>query len=237
MNEAQNPTESAPELDAAEVAAYLVAHPEFARAHPEAFEAQHIGHDSQGAASLIERQVAVLRHTNRELAERFENLAATARANESRVVELNRVARIMVAATDVDTLIHTLSACLREHFAVDQVYVGLDGTLAEGQTAIDTLTPDGAASRALMHVYRRGKPLCGEISAAQAEALFDTGDEALLTSAAFIPLGHTEVRGAIVLAAAAPGRFTPDMGTLFVELFGRLLGATLARLLDAKALS
>ena len=66
------PSSSVPELDEDQVAAWLVAHPDFVARHPEAFEAQAIGHDAQGATSLIERQVARLRQTNRELAARFE---------------------------------------------------------------------------------------------------------------------------------------------------------------------
>ena len=121
------PSSSVPELDEDQVAAWLVAHPDFVARHPEAFEAQAIGHDAQGATSLIERQVARLRQTNRELAVRFEELVGTARANEDRVVQLNRVARIMVGATEVDALIAALTDSLQQHFGVDATGVFLEG--------------------------------------------------------------------------------------------------------------
>lgn len=238
MSDSQ-PDESspAPELDEARVAAWLVAHPEFAARHPEAFEAQHIGHDSQGATSLIERQVARLRQTNRELAERFEDLAATARVNEERVVQLNRVARIMVGACDTDALIQALTDSLQTHFEIDAVYVGLDGTAAADVQAIQSLDEHAPARDALIHVTRRGKPICGELSKAQAAALFPHAGEPALASAAFIPLGISCVRGAIVLASRDAKRFTPEMGPLFIELFGALLTATLARLLGDRAVA
>ncbi|MBH03777.1 MAG: hypothetical protein CMP08_06605 [Xanthomonadales bacterium] len=237
MSDTQSePLSSVPALDEEQVAAWLVAHPDFVSRHPEAFEAQAIGHDTQGAASLIERQVARLRQTNRELAARFEELVRTARANEDRVVQLNRVARIMVGATEADALIAALSDSLQTHFGVDVTGVFLEGSAQAGINRICWLDDAPAADEALTHVRRRGKPICGELTAAQAEALFaDADDDAVFTSAAFIPLGRSQVRGAIVLASRDPQRFTPDMGTLFVELFGALLTATLARLIGDDA--
>ncbi|MGB7755185.1 MAG: DUF484 family protein [Salinisphaera sp.] len=235
MNEAEKQPVST-DLDEAEVAAYLAAHPDFLRRHPEAFEAMDVPHASGGAISLIERQVSVLRDTNARIQSRFEELLATARSNEERVIQLNRVARIMAAAVAADPMIEALTRCLHDHLAVDRVYVGIQGALPADVDRIHKLEDGSDASRALTNVFRRGKPICGELSATQSKALFDTDDEALMISAAMIPLGHNGVHGAIVLASADPKRFTPDMGTLFVELFGDLLTATLRRVLGAEAL-
>ena len=70
MNEAekQNPT---PALDEAEVAAYLQAHPDLLSRYPAVLEALDVPHDSGNAVSLIERQVAGMRNTNRQLQARF----------------------------------------------------------------------------------------------------------------------------------------------------------------------
>lgn len=236
MNEAEKQPVST-DLDEAEVAAYLAAHPDFLRRHPEAFEAMDVPHASGGAISLIERQVSVLRDTNARIQSRFEELLATARSNEERVIQLNRVARIMAGAVAADPMIEALTRCLHDHLAVDRVYVGIQGPLPSEIDSIHKLEEGSDASRALTNVFRRGKPICGELSATQSKALFDTDDEALMTSAAMIPLGHNGVHGAIVLASTDPKRFTPDMGTLFVELFGDLLTATLRRVLGAELLS
>ncbi|HET7312928.1 DUF484 family protein [Salinisphaera sp.] len=235
MNEAKKQTVST-DLDESDVAAYLAAHPDFLRRHPETFEAMDVPHASGSAISLIERQVRVLRETNAKIQSRFEELLATARSNHERVVQLNRVARIMAGAVSADAMVEALVACLREHLAVDRVYLGIQGALPADISRIDTLRDDSDASRALTNVFRRGKPICGELSATQAEALFAADDDALMTSAALIPLGSSGVHGAIVLASADPKRFTPEMGTLFVELFGDLLTATLRRLLGAERL-
>lgn len=235
MNEAEKQPVST-DLDEAEVAAYLAAHPDFLRRHPETFEALDVPHASGSAVSLIERQVRVLRDTNAKIQARFEELLATAKTNEDRVVQLNRVARIMAGAVSADAMVEALTVCLRDHLAVDRIYLGIQGALPAEIEQIEKLEEASEAGQALINVFRRGKPICGELSAVQSKALFATDDDALMTSAAFIPLGHNGVHGAIVLASRDPERFTADMGTLFVELFGDLLTATLRRLLGAELL-
>lgn len=235
MNEAEKQRVSI-DLDEADVAAYLAAHPDFLRRHPETFEALDVPHASGNAISLIERQVRVLRETNTRIQARFDELMSTAKSNEDRVIQLNRVARIMVGAVSADALIDSLVECLRTHLDVDRVYVGIQGELPAEVTRIHRLEPDSAASQALTNVFRRGKPLCGELSAAQSQALFDTDSDRPMASAALVPLGMNGVHGAIVLASADPKRFSADMGTLFVELFGDLLTASLRRLLGRELL-
>lgn len=230
MNEAKKQP-LANELDEADVAAYLIAHPDFLRRHPATFEAVDVPHATGRAVSLIERQVGVLRDTNAQLRARFDELVATARQNEERVVQLNRVARIMAGAVSVDALIDALAVCLRTYLAVDRIFVGLECEPPPEVVRVQHLAATGPLAQALTNVFRRGKPICGELSAAQAKALFADDEQALMTSAALIPLGQAGVHGAIVLASADPRRFTPDMGTLFVELFGDLMTATLRRLL------
>lgn len=235
MNEAEKQPEVV-DLDEAEVAAYLAAHPDFLHRHPETFEALDVAHETGDAVSLIERQVRVLRDTNRKIQARFEELMNTARDNEQRVVHLNRVARVMVGARSADELVAGLTECVQKHLAVDRVYVGLQGDLPADVHEIHALADGTPASRALTNVFRRGKPICDVFSAEHSAALFATRPDAPMTSAALVPLGSRGVQGAIVLASADPERFTADMGTLFVELFGDLLTASLRRLLGSELL-
>ncbi|MES1948161.1 phytochrome sensor protein [Salinisphaera sp. C84B14] len=241
MNEAEKQT-PAPALDEAEVAAYLQAHPGLIDRYPAVLEALEVSHDSGNAVSLIERQVAGLRTTNRQLQARFNDLVETARDNEQRVVQLNRMAKVLVTVQSAAELVPQLTQCLQQHLDVDDIYVGLSGTaadveaLADGQ--IHAITDESPAGKALTNVYRRGKPICGPISEQQSEALFATrsNDAPAMASAAMIPLGARGVHGALVLASRKGDRFVPEVGTLFLELTGELVTAALQRLLGRDAL-
>ena len=241
MNEAekQSPT---PELDEAEVAAYLQAHPDLISRYPAVLEAMNVPHESGSAVSLIERQVNGLRTTNRQLQARFNELVETARDNEQRVVQLNRLAKVLVSAPTAAELVPELAYCLQQHLDVDHIYVGLSGNSGEVEALADgeihAIAEDNDAGKALTNVYRRGKPICGPLSEEQSEALFATrtNDVPALSSAAMIPLGAKGVHGALVLASRKSTRFVPDMGTLFLELMGELVTAALQRLLSREAL-
>ncbi|ROO28256.1 DUF484 family protein [Salinisphaera orenii] len=237
MNEAEKQT-STPQLDEAEIAAYLQAHPDFFDRYPAALEALHVAHDSGNAVSLIERQVGVLRTHNRQLQSRFNELIETARANEQRVVQMNRLAKVLVEAEDAATMVRELDYCMQQHLDVDHIYIGLEGTTAHADGEIHALGSDAEADRALTNVFRRGKPICGPLSADQSEALFatDSHDVPALASAAMIPLGSRGVHGALVLASRRPQRFVPEVGTLFLELMGELVTASLQRLLGPDVL-
>ncbi|MES1924480.1 DUF484 family protein [Salinisphaera sp. T31B1] len=238
MNEAEQQRQT-PELDAADVAAYLEAHPDFLRRHPEVLEVLDTRHDSGNAVSLIERQVGALRATNRQLQSRFNELIETARDNEQRVVQLNRLARVLVAAVAPAELVRELAYCLKQHLDVDHVYIGLEKPADHAEGEIQVIDHDSPAGRALTNVFRRGKPICGPLSEEHSEALFATrtNDVPALASAAMIPLGIHGVHGALVLASRKPQRFVPDAGTLFLELTGELVTAALRRLLGDDALS
>ncbi len=237
MNEAEQQT-AHPEFDEADIAAYLVAHPDFLRRHPAALEALELSHASGRAVSLIERQVSTLRASNRQLQARFDELIETARDNEQRVIQLNRLAKVLVSAQTVAELVAQMTRCLQRHLEVDRIYIGIAAEQAAGESAIHTLRKGSAADRALTNVFRRGKPICGPLSEDQSEALFATRSQetAPLVSAAMIPLGVRGVQGVLVLASHESARFVPDMGTLFLELAGELVTSALRRLLGADVL-
>jgi len=237
MNEAEQQT-SRPELDEADIVAYLEAHPDFLKRHPDVLETLEVGHHSGNAVSLIERQVAALRTTNRQLQARFNELVDTARGNEQRVVQLNRLARVLVAAESSDVLGHELADCLRTHLEVDRTYIGIETDTELAGESIHALGGDSPESKALTNVFRRGKPICGPLTAEQSDALFAADDDnaSPLASAAMIPLGTDGVHGALVLASYQPSRFVPDVGTLFLELMGELVTVALRRLLGSEIL-
>lgn len=237
MNEAEKQT-AHPELEEADIAAYLERHPDFFRRYPAALEALEVSHSSGTAVSLIERQVSTLRTTNRQLQARFSELVETARDNEQRVVQLNRLAKVLVTAESAAELVDELAICLQRHLEVDRIYIGIEAEADLAAGTIHALGHQGAADRALTNVFRRGKPICGPLSSDQSEALFATRtqESAPLVSAAMIPLGVHGVHGALVLASHQTSRFVPDMGTLFLELMGELVTAALRRLLGRDVL-
>lgn len=240
MSKANNKASVEPMLAEAEIASYLQQHPDFLARHPDVLATLEVHHDSGAAASLIERQVAQLRTRNDELQTRLEELVAVAHANEQHVTQLNGVARALVAAGDIGELVTALLDSLQREMPVDAVFIGIrgdDAGLAKAGELLHALTEGSPCDDAVAPVYRRGKPVCGPLSAAQIEALFGAAQQARVASAAMVPLGRNGVHGALVLASASVETFTADMGTLFLELLGELVTTALRRHLGAHCLT
>jgi len=238
MNEAKDEISAQTGPDEAAVVEYLQTHTDFLQQHPDVLAAQSVAHDSGSAVSLIERQVGVLRDNNRQLHNRLGELIAVASDNEQRVSRLNNVAKALLGATDGAAFMAALGACIRREMQVDAVFAGLRGLHTAVGTGVDSIEPlpeDAPASDAVTHVFRRGKPVCGPLSAAQTEALFGA-DAPALASPAMVPLGLEGVHGALVLASTDAACFDPDMGTLFLELLGELVSTGLCRHLGEAAL-
>ena len=71
-----------------DVADYLSQHPTFFDLHPETLALVEVAHQTPGAVSLIERQVAVLRQQNKQLRGRIKDLAEIARDNDALIGKL-----------------------------------------------------------------------------------------------------------------------------------------------------
>ena len=66
-----------------DVLRFLAENPNFFDEYPEALDELSISHASDGAVSLVERQVSVLRERNAELRRRFDLLVSRAQHNEA----------------------------------------------------------------------------------------------------------------------------------------------------------
>src|SRR5699024_1704250 len=113
MNEAKEQNSVDGTLDEAAVVEYLQQHADFLQRHPDVLAEQAVSHDSGAAASLIERQVGVLRDNNRQLQSRLNELVEMARGNEQRVTRLNSIAKALVAAADGASFAVALDTCIR----------------------------------------------------------------------------------------------------------------------------
>jgi uncharacterized protein YigA (DUF484 family) len=80
MNDASTVPEA---VSAAIVSDYLRAHPDFFDQNPDVLGELKLAHVSDGAVSLVERQVALLRERNAELRRRLDGLMARAEQNEA----------------------------------------------------------------------------------------------------------------------------------------------------------
>lgn len=205
-------------LSEAQVIKWLGQNPDFLIQNPEMFAQLQVPHDA-GTASLIEKQVEILRSDNQRLKRQLKHLSGVAGENERLMQRLHRMALGLVATESHDELFRCLHEGLRRDFRADAVCLLLDAEQAGkfDDAEIGQLPEKRPAWMDKLLVS--GKPQCGRLTRQKREAVFGAS-AAELGSAALVPLSN---QGLLGIGSRSDERFQPDMGTLFLELLRETL--------------
>ena len=209
-----------------QIADYLRQHPEFFNQHAELLAELRIPHPhGTHAVSITERQVMALRDKARLLENKLAELIQFGEENDGISEKMHRLSLSLIAAPDLVTLLGALNSHLQDGFGVPHSAVRLwDAHVTED---LPVLAPVSEGLRAQVDTQRR--PVCGVLPYAEAASWF--GEIAPhLRSFATIPLREERTHGLLILASEEPRRFYPEMGTLYLERLGQLIGAAVARM-------
>lgn len=215
-------------IDASRIADYLTAHPDFYNQFPELLTSLRITHPhGTHAISITERQVLSMRDKVQMLEGKLAELIHFGEENDAISEKMHKLALDVTAARDLPALFSALDQHLKQGFAVPHHAIRIWNTPepAIWPAVSDTLKNEVGAQ---MH------PSCGALRHAEAHEWFGEA-AAHLKSFAAIPLtpiraGGEHTVGLLVLASEDAQRFYPDMGILYLDRLGQLVGAALTRL-------
>ncbi len=215
-------------MNASDVAQYLMDHPEFFEEHLELLSNVEVKHPRGGhAIPLVERQVLNLRDKSRKLEGTLQELVDFGEQNDITSERMHRMTLAMLAATDMLSLLLAIDSHLREDFGLDASAVRVWGG-GEGSFVTEL---DSASTQTKVF----GDGLSGPQLSAQ--PLFETGlwfggKGPELSSFAYVPLRAEQPFGLMVFASKDATRFTPNMGTLYIQRLGELVSMALRRFLE-----
>ena len=210
---------------AQDIAAFLQEHPGFFIEHAEVFATLQVPHPhGSRAISLGERQIMTLRERNRELEWRMNELVRNASASESIGAHIAKWCCRLLSESEPQRVPGEIALGLAEQFDLNHVALrlwNLSGSrqrlrrAGKRRPARLRRQPEGAVLR---HRHRlRGRGLAGR----QAQ---------VAGPGAAAPGSRRPQRGPLVLGSDDAERFSPDMGTTFLESIGQLASAALHRL-------
>ena len=208
-------------MDESVIAKYLSTHPDFFQRHAELLATIQVPHGA-GTASLIERQVAILREKSRDLEEQLNGLIRTARGNEQIVTRLQRFTLELMRADGIDDVIGTCQNVLREDFNADFVTLKIIG----GDDTMHFVAPSNTNLKSFENLFRTKKPVCGQLKEEQRNFLFEKNNDKV-KSVALVPLFGAEKIGILALGSEDEGRFHPGMGTVFISHLGELISTSI----------
>lgn len=213
-------------MPSADIADYLRSHPDFFNQHAELLADLHIPHPhGTHSVSITERQILSLRDKVRLLEGKLADLIQFGEENDAISEKLHKLTVDLTGAANIYTMLTALESHLQEGFAVPHSAVRIWSLPADGNLTALEPVPDTLRTQ----VDTDRHPACGLLR--YEEALNWFGELAShLRSFATIPLRNDRSCGLLVLASEDPKRFYPEMGVLYLERLGQLLGAAISRM-------
>ena len=228
------PCDQTQHLDEQVVADYLKRHPDFFTRHGALLAELELSHETGPATSLIERQVSVLRHHNRQYRERLQELVRIAHDNDHLIERLQQLTLALLDTSELARLAELLEQSLAADFNADTSALHLldaPQALAVEEAMrgfVHIHHEDSAIPAEARKIVARRKPACGRFEQETLDFLFGTEAETI-TSAALLPLdmGNGEAAGLLAIGSRDPRRFHAEMGTAYLRHMGELIGRRL----------
>ena len=111
-------TEKPTDISVKQVRGYLRDNPSFFDENPDILETMIVPHNTEGAVSLIERQLAVLRSRNSDMKEQLDSLYSTAQENEMMFEKTNHLISGLLEANNLGALIESLYESLGSDYVL-----------------------------------------------------------------------------------------------------------------------
>lgn len=214
-------------IAADDVARYLQSNPGFFEQNAELLAHLYVPHPHGGRAiSLNERQMLVMRETNRQLEGKLAELISFGEENDAISEKVHRLAVALIAAETFQAVIHLLNFHLRDDFAVPHVAL----RLWDRPEGIEDL-PEFAAVGEDLQAFAEGlaRPYCGTTSGFGTAAWFGEYADHIRSQALIALRNGGGTIGMVALGSEDAQRFFADMGTLYLERLGEMVSAALAR--------
>ena len=212
-----------------DVDSFLRTHPDFFQERPELLLEIEVPHPAGGAVSLIERQVALLRHENKDLKKRIRELVDVARDNEQLIARLHRVSVALVETETLDDYVEVLCERIQNDFSANFVSVKVfNEALVTAIQRREIVSKDDDALNSFDKFIANKKPICGRFNSTQLNYLFSDQAEKIKPMA-LIPLVDMKTVGMIAIGSTDPNHYKAGMSTAFLISLGDVASAVLKR--------
>jgi len=224
---AEKPDESPSEsLEAAAIAAYLEAHPDFFVEHEELLPALRIPHQRGDTISLVERQLKLLRERNIEMRHRLSQLMDVARDNDRLFDKTRRLILALMDATCLEDLVMCVEDSLRQDFQVPFVSLIL---FSDNPMPVGRWVRAAEAQQAIGGLLSEGKSISGSLREHELDFLFGEEQRKQIGSTAVVALSHQGIHGVLAIASRDPQHYKSSVGTLFLSYIAEVMGRVLPR--------
>jgi len=184
---------------------YLRNHPDFFVEHTDILFELNIPHNTSGnVSSLIEHQVAQLRHENSSLNEHLEKSEEDVAHQRKLAKTTHALSLQLMKVESLKALNDLLSKSLRQHYQADQFLFLVFKTPIDSEDCSNIRFHETNSKLAFMftELFHHNKPLCDSLQTEHIDALFETiGETESIRSTAIIPVQQSDWHGMLVLGS------------------------------------
>ena len=200
-------------LDPKDVEAFLKANPNFLQDRPGLLAVLNLPHGGEGAVSLVERQVSVLRERNINSRQKIAELSDIGRENDRLLEATRRTILALLSAADREALSEAWVDQLQQSFQAQM------GALIWAGNTEGNSDPLAVATR----LIRQGDSFSGILRPEEMALLFRTERTEGSAALALVRRGD-EVIGALAVGSQDAQRYRPEDGTLFLDYLAEVIG-------------
>ncbi|MBD9600668.1 MULTISPECIES: DUF484 family protein [unclassified Pseudomonas] len=219
----ESPSES---LEAAAIAAYLEAHPDFFVKHEDLLATLRIPHQRGDTISLVERQMTILRDRNIELRHRLSHLMDVARDNDRLFDKTRRLILALMDATSLEDVVISVEDSLRQDFQVPFVSLIL---LGDNPMPVGRWVTHADAQTAIGGLLSEDKSVSGSLREHELDFLFGEEQRKQIGSTAVVAISYQGIHGVLAIASRDPQHYKSSVGTLFLSYIAEVMGRVLPR--------
>jgi len=217
-------TEKPTDISVKQVRGYLRDNPSFFDENPDILETMIVPHNTEGAVSLIERQLAVLRSRNSEMKEQLDSLYSAAQENEMMFEKTNHLISGLLEANNLGALIESLYESLGSDYGVEAYSLTLFGDEVNLPKSMAQISSPDKAHKVIASILSSSGAVCGQLEASEMNFLF-RDHQNVLGSVATVVLGQDSKLGVLALGNSDPHFYQNDMGTIFLDYLAEVLSA------------
>ena len=215
------------EITVRQIRAYLRDHPTFLDENPDILETMIIHHETDGAISLVDRQLSVLRDRNNEISLQLESLVEVAQENEFMFDKTRQLILNLLEAKDLAALIDSLYTSFSSDFGIEfynLLLFGDDSLKDLCQAKVSSIEDVNMSLKSIMNAEYS---VCGSFSKEELDALFMENSQPI-KSAATAVIRNPQHIGILSLGNSDARFYQSDMGTLFLDYIAEVLGRLLS---------
>ena len=203
----------ASDLNSKDVEAFLRAHPDFLQERPGLLAVLNLPHGGEGAVSLVERQVSVLRERNIVSRQQINALSDIGRENDRLLEATRRTVLALLAGTNRQELSQIWLAQLTNTFEAE----------LGGLVWITGQPNNSSAESVAGKLTRQGESFSGVLRPEEMKAMFTS--EASEGSAALSPIRNgSDILGVLAVGALDSKRYRQEDGTVFLDYIAEVIG-------------